>query len=371
MSFLFGCAMTPMQQTIISAPPLQAVAANGTLVSAENSYVPADTVPYRLSVGDTVNVRYLRRPDFNTQVSVTPDGLITLPFISSVVAAGLTVDELRETLYQRYSEIFARLPAPIKKRYLIGTGDALEIKFPYNTELSGTVIVRPDGRVSFPLIQTVVAEGKTPENLERELIEVYKNHIPNVVLVLNVHESASSEILANGSRTLVPPRGIDEIYVTINETTIQKVYVGGEVVNSTAIEFTPNLSSLQAIISVGGATPRGSLKHVIILRKGSGVTPQYIVLNLQSDISNSIPAQSRFFEPTATEAPQPKPTTNDIRLQPFDVVIVPRTGIAAVKDALDHYLYDLLPPLRNSSVGFNWMKTVGTQKVDQNTTVAP
>ena len=59
--------------------------------------------------------------------------------------------------------------------------------------------------------------------------------------------------------------------------------------------------------------------------------------------------------------------TNDIQLRPFDVIIVPRTAIAAVSDTLNAYLYDLLPMLKNSSIGFNYQ--IGSMKVNQDTKV--
>ncbi|MDZ7784569.1 MAG: hypothetical protein U5K56_17065 [Halioglobus sp.] len=59
--------------------------------------------------------------------------------------------------------------------------------------------------------------------------------------------------------------------------------------------------------------------------------------------------------------------TNDIPLQPFDVVIVPKTTIASISDALNAYVYDVLPMLRNISLGFNY--PIGTTKIEQDTTV--
>ena len=54
-------------------------------------------------------------------------------------------------------------PAPVAKAYIIGPGDSLQVFVWRNPELSSTVPVRPDGKISTPLVEDMVAVGKNPD----------------------------------------------------------------------------------------------------------------------------------------------------------------------------------------------------------------
>src|SRR4029079_9912016 len=62
--------------------------------------------------------------------------------------------------------------------YAIGPGDILEISVWKNPELTTTVRVRPDGRISVPLLGDVQAAGMTPLALKQTLTDVYKEYVP-------------------------------------------------------------------------------------------------------------------------------------------------------------------------------------------------
>ncbi len=310
---------------------------------------------YRLSYGDQLDVRFLRQPDYNTTVVVGHDGTVNLPFLRSVSVQNLTLDEATETLEKRYADLIANTPNPDSKVYLIGVGDVLQIKFPYVEQYDAIVSVRPDGKISLPMVGAVVAEDKEPGALQKELERLYNEYLPNPVLVLNVAQAASNIVYASSEdrRVRVAVPDIDNIYLTLRNGLEPKVYVGGEVAQPRAIPYEPMLSSLQAILAAGGTTVRSELSNVVILRKGVGGDPRYIVRDLQADISGDEASGLAM--------------TNDILLRPFDVVIVPKTMISGVSDVLDAYIYDLLPMLRNSSIGFNYQ--IGTMRVKQDTQV--
>lgn len=61
------------------------------------------------------------------------------------------------------------LPATLDYTYIIGPGDGLQVTVWRNPELSMSVSVRPDGKVSAPLVDELVAQGKTPQQLAREI----------------------------------------------------------------------------------------------------------------------------------------------------------------------------------------------------------
>lgn len=272
-----------------------------------------------------------------------------------------------------YTDLIAAAPPPQKKQYLIGIGDVLAVRFPYMPVFDSNTMVLPDGRISLPLIAPMIAEGKTLEALQNELLGLYSTQFADPIVSVSMVSLASNTVITEQGRTNIPLPGLDEIYVTLDSTLPPKVFVAGEVASPSAIDYRPTLSALQAIISVGGVTQRGELDNVIILRKNlNGQSGGYIVRNLDADIHGPM-MMAANPNSSDTGGNTSNPVTNDILLQPFDVVIVPKTTITSVKDFLDQYIYDLLPPLRNSSIGFTYLKNVGTQKIEQDTktTIVP
>ena len=69
---------------------------------------------------------------------------------------------------------------------MIGAGDVLGIKFWQQTELSGDVVVRPDGKISVPLLNDVQAAGQTPQQLSEQHQHVAKRWVqdPNVTVII-------------------------------------------------------------------------------------------------------------------------------------------------------------------------------------------
>jgi polysaccharide export outer membrane protein len=70
--------------------------------------------------------------------------------------------------------------------YVIGTGDVLGIKFWQQVELSGDVVVRPDGKISVPLLNDVHAAGQTPQQLSENIRTIAKRWVqdPNVTVII-------------------------------------------------------------------------------------------------------------------------------------------------------------------------------------------
>jgi len=115
--------------------------------------------------------------------------------------------------------------------------------------------------------------------------------------------------------------------------------------------FSAGSSALQAIYSAGGPTLSGDMRSVIILRRGANDSVIRLVTDLSQDLSGA--------------------GTGDTVIQPFDVVLVPRSNIAKVGDAFDQYIYRIVRPLANSSVGFYFTKQVGSVKQDTTLTGGP
>jgi len=92
--------------------------------------------------------------------------------------------------------------------YIIGPGDVLQVFVWRNPELSVTVPVRPDGRVSTPLVEDMVAVGKTPSTLARDIEKTLGEYIrsPQVNVIVSTPASTLSQVKAIGQ--LKVPQGV-------------------------------------------------------------------------------------------------------------------------------------------------------------------
>ena len=116
-------------------------------------------------------------------------------------------------------------PEPTSSSYVIGPGDTLQIFVWRNPELSVTVPVRPDGKISTPLVENMVAVGKTPPQLGRDL---------EVVLGEYVRSPRVSIIVTNAMSTL------------------SQIRVIGQVSKPQAIPYHSGMTVLDAVLAVGG-----------------------------------------------------------------------------------------------------------------------
>lgn len=112
--------------------------------------------------------------------------------------------------------------------YRIGPGDALDIFVWRNPDVSTTVPVRPDGRITAPLLEDVPAAGRTPTELARDLEEVLSEYIRDPLVTVTVG-------------------GFQGEYD-------QTVRVVGEAAQPTTIPFRDKMTALDVMISVGGLT---------------------------------------------------------------------------------------------------------------------
>jgi len=121
--------------------------------------------------------------------------------------------------------------------YIIGPEDSLQITVWREPTLSGTVPVRPDGKISMVLLGDVQAAGLTPMKLSADITERLKKYIQD--------PSVSVIVLAVNS---------------------QRIFLIGEVGHAGAIPMTPGMTPLQAIAAAGGLTPFANSKHIYIRR---------------------------------------------------------------------------------------------------------
>lgn len=127
--------------------------------------------------------------------------------------------------------------------YLIGPGDILDISVWKDESLTRTVVVRPDGFISFPLIGNIRAAERTASELKSEIEKKLERYVPGVTLSLEIREV----------RSLV-------------------VYVIGRVNNPGRFLLTTDINVLQALATAGGLNPFANRNDIKIFRQGSDET---------------------------------------------------------------------------------------------------
>jgi polysaccharide export outer membrane protein len=118
--------------------------------------------------------------------------------------------------------------APSAERYIIGPGDSLQIYVRDNPSLSTAVPVRPDGRISIPLVQSIQAAGKTPEELASDLEKTLSQYVRSPLVTVIVKSFVG--------------------------TYSQQVRVVGQAAKPMALTYRSGMTLLDVMIDVGGLT---------------------------------------------------------------------------------------------------------------------
>ncbi len=294
---------------------------------------PLDEQPmalFMLAPGDEIEVKFANRPQWNEIVRVRPDGYVDLLQVGSLMAAGLPPEGLAQQIAQEYQRLGGSAQGAAQVNYVLAIGDDLAIRLPYQEGLDQTVKVRPDGRISLPLVGTVMALGKTPEALAEELRAHYAKTLRRPEVNVDVLSFTSLQVQGPLGTQLA---GVNALKPSVQLRTpvARQIYIGGEVQKPGALTYRQGLSVLQAVVEAGGLKTVSAGARTMVLRK----TPTGTTL-IPVDVST---LNSRKVTATA-----------DLTLQPFDVVVVPKSTWAVAADSVDA-VFNLLPPLRNSSFG--------------------
>ena len=158
--------------------------------------------------------------------------------------------------------------------YRIGAQDVLQIDVWKEPEITRTIPVRPDGKISLPLLNDVQASGLTAMQLAGVIREGLTKYLTN-----------------------------PQVTVTVTMINSRRVFLTGEVSRTGALTLLPNMTVLQALSAAGGFTPFARMKDIYILRVENGRQVKY-----------------PFHYKDVVKG---KHQEENILLQPNDVIVVP------------------------------------------------
>jgi polysaccharide biosynthesis/export protein len=162
-------------------------------------------------------------------------------------------------------------------QYVIGPGDIIQVFVWRNPELSVTVPVRPDGKISSPLVEDLVAVGKTPALLARDIETVLAEYVKSPQVNIIVTNAASS---------------------------FSQVKVIGQVKSPQSVAYKEGMTVLDLVLSVGGMTEFAAGNRARLLRKDEKGKSMELKVRL-----NDLVERGKLGE--------------NIAVQPGDVLIVP------------------------------------------------
>jgi polysaccharide export outer membrane protein len=266
--------------------------------------------PYRLNVGDEIHVESFTDAGLNHDLTLQPDGSITLRLLGQVKATGLTVTQLTEKLekaYLKYYKVPAITVTPLKVNTKL---DDLRAAVDRRQGVGGQsqlVRITPEGTVSLPAVGCVPAQGLTLPEFQQELHERYRQVVEGIEVVPVLAQRAS-----------------------------RYVYVLGEVHTPGRYELLGPTTAIQAITLAGSWNVGANLRQIVILRRGDDWRPLATMLDLNR----------------ALYAKDPCPT-DEIWLNDSDVVLIPKKPILQCDEFISlvftRGIYGVIPFTTNMS----------------------
>lgn len=197
-----------------------------------------------------------------------------LKIFAALIVFGLTVASAQSPSVPAAAAVVP----PNDTDYVIGPGDTLQVFVWRNPEYSTTIPVRPDGKISTPLVENMVAVGKTPSQLARDI----------------------EQVLAEFIRT---PQV--NVIVTQAMSTYSQVKVIGQVTHAQSIAYREGMTVLDAVLAVGGLSTFAAGNRSKVVRTENGKEKE-IKVKLD-DLINDGDMKQNFA------------------LKPGDVIVVPQS----------------------------------------------
>ena len=266
---------------------------------------------YQLEVQDRISINFPYHPQFNVSVLVRTDGKITLPLIGDIVAESCTPMELSQTLNKLYSKYLNKADITVALEEF--NVKIAELKKAITTAPRGqskVAPIAPDGRIAFPLIGSMQAQGFTLVQLEQMVNESYGKQIRNLnatLILLEIHHP--------------------------------KFYILGEVERPGAYDIASVSNIFNALTLSGGFKKSGELEDVVVFRNEGLERPIAFKIDIKTALTTGI-------------------SLTNIKLKPGDIVYVPRTRIDESNEMIERIftkgIWAVLPFSTSISATYNW-----------------
>ena len=204
---------------------------------------------------------------------------LVLASLLGAVSTGLLAQNApAETAAPEAAPVEAPAASVVPANYIIGPGDTLQIFVWRNPELGATIPVRPDGKISTPLVEDMVAVGKNPSTLARDIEKVLGEYVRSPQVNVIVTQPAS---------------------------VFSQVKVIGQVQRPQALAYREGMTVLDAVLAVGGLGQFAAGNRARIMRTENG-RQQEIKIKLAALVNDGDMKQN-------------------LALRPGDVLVVPET----------------------------------------------
>jgi polysaccharide biosynthesis/export protein len=167
--------------------------------------------------------------------------------------------------------VVAPLPQTVSPSYIVGPGDSLQVFVWRNPELTTTVPVRPDGKITTPLVQDMVAVGKTPSQLARDIEIVLAEYIrsPQVNVIVANPVSAFSQVKVIGQVTtpqsLAYREGMRVLDAVLASGGLAQFAAGNR---AKIVRKQDDGTTTELKVRVGDLVNKGNMKYNLELRPG-------------------------------------------------------------------------------------------------------
>lgn len=270
---------------------------------------------YQLEVQDRISINFPYHPQFNVSVLVRTDGKITLPLIGDIEAESKTPMELSHTLNQVYRKYLNKTDITVALEEF--NVKIAELKKAITTAPRGQskiAPIAPDGRIAFPLIGSMQAQGFTLVQLEKMVNESYGKQVRNLnatLILLEIHHP--------------------------------KLYIMGEVERPGAYDIASVSNIFNALTLSGGFKKSGEIEDVAVFRNEGLERPIAFKIDIKTALKTGL-------------------ALTNIKLKPGDIIYVPRTRIDENNEMIERIftkgIWAILPFSTSINATYNWDRAV-------------
>lgn len=265
--------------------------------------------PYELNVGDQVQIESFADERLRRSLIVQPDGTITLGLLGQVLAAGMTVDELRKELDERYKQYYNNPSITVTPIAVNTKLEDLRATVDGRQGFGGQslrVQVTPDGTIALPAVESIPAQGLSLAELKREIDARYEAVVEGI-----------------------------EVTPVLTQRAPRFVYVVGEVVNPGRFTLEAPTTLIQAIALAGSWNVGANIRQVVVFRRDENWCLMATMLDVQGALLGRRPCPA-----------------DEIWLRDGDIVVVPKSKILLRDDFISlvftRGIYGVLPGQANS-----------------------